>query len=395
MSAKVTVVAPTLAAAQQVARDVAALAAGAQVSVQAGGAEVACRDVMHSSPDLLVVELPSVDAADLRQFETSLAGRPMTCTILLTPDRSPETLLGAMRAGVREIVPTPLANGELKEAIARQVERLHLGRAGTRRDGQVMAFMPTKGGAGATFLATSLGHALSQRDKRVLVIDLNLHLGDAVIFVSDQPVTTTLADLAAQQQRLDGALLESMAIKCAERLWVLASPESPDAAVGVRAETVARIVELARERFDFVVLDLGRVPDAVTLRALDAAHTVYLVAQGTLPFLHDGKRLMNLLRELGYPQDKLQLVINRVEKGGDLAPSDVRRVMAFDSAREIPNSYAAVAYAINHGLPLLRHAPRDPVARALLAWADEWVPAAAGPERAGGGWLRGLGIGRS
>lgn len=390
MPIKVSVIASSGATADAAAREIESLNAGADVRTMAGTSEAACAELVQSNPDLVVVEIPAVQQADLGKFEAALAARPHASMILLTTDRSAETLLGAMRAGIREVVPTPLANGEFKAAFLRQVERLKAGRLQDRPDGVVLAFMPTKGGSGATFLATSFAHALSRCEKRVAIIDLNLHLGDASIFLSDQPVTATITDLAQQEHRLDGALLESAMLQCAQRLWLLASPETPDGAVGIRAETVARIIALARSRFDFVVLDVGRVPDAVTLRALDAAQTVYLVAQTTLPFLHDGKRLLTLLRELGYPKEKLQLVINRVEKGGDLSPADVRKTLNFTTAREIPNSYASVAYAINHGLPILRHAPRDPVAKALVAWAQEWVP----PTEARSGWLRGLGIGR-
>lgn len=391
MSIKVSVVAPAASAALSVTRDIESVDAGTDVQIHAGGVDAVCSELLHSAPDLVVLDLPTVMPGDLLRLETGLAARPSTSMILLTPDRSADTLLGAMRAGIREVVPTPLANGEFKAAYGRQLERMRMGRAVERQEGTVLAFMPAKGGAGATFLATSFAHALSRRGKRVAVIDLNLHLGDASIFISDTPVTATMADLATQEHRLDGGLLESAMLQCGERLWLLASPETPDAAVGIRAETVGRIIALARNRFDYVILDVGRVPDAVTLCALDAARTVYLIAQTTLPFLHDGKRLLNLLRELGYPQDKLQLVINRVEKGGDLSPADVRKTLSFNEAREIPNSYAAVAYAINHGLPLLRSAPRDPVARALAEWAEEWVPSQ--PE-ARQGWLRGLGLGR-
>ncbi len=390
MSLKVSLVAPNAAAAEPIRRDVESLPRAVELRTQLGGVDAVCTALAHEQPDLLIAELGSLGAADMTRLEDALAQRPQTSLILLTPDRSPELLLGAMRAGIREVVPLPLVNGEFKGALSRQVERMR----GTPRvpershQGTVLAFMPTKGGSGTTFLATSLAHALSRKDKRVAIIDLNLHLGDASIFLSDQPVTTTMADLATQEHRLDGAFLESLMLQVEDKLWLLASPESPDAAMGIRAELVGRVIALAKDRFDFVVLDLSRVPDSVTLRALDDADRVYIIAQTTLPFLHDGKRLLTLLRELGYPQHKLELVINRVEKGGDLSPSDARKTLTFTSAREIPNSYAAVAYAINHGLPILRHLPRDPVARSLVAWADELSPEVdkASPRS----WFRGL-----
>lgn len=393
MTTKVSIVSPTQAASQSLVHDIQALERTADVRVQVGGVEMACNEIAQSSPDLLVMEMGQVESVDLHMLEQALINRHGTSLILLTPDRSADTLLGAMRAGIREVVPTPLVNGEFKAAYARQMDRMRAtGRtASGHTEGDVLAFMPTKGGAGATFLATSFAHALSTRSKRVAVIDLNMVLGDAAIFLSEKPVTATIADLAQQEKRLDGALLESVMIKCDEHLWLLASPESADSARAIRAETVAHIIALARNRYDYVVLDMSRAPDNVSLRALDVAKTVYLVAQTNLPFLHDAKRQLALLNELGYTQGKLELVLNRVDKRGALTPADFRKTLHFDQAREIPNSYGAVSYAINHGLPILRHLPRDPVARAINAWADEWVPAV---QEARSTWLGGLGIGR-
>lgn len=389
---KVSAIAPDPAALARVTADM-RTDGHAEFSSRVGTVDQLCSEVLQERPDLLVAELSAVGERDLAAIEAALAAQPHTSLILLSPERSPEFLLRAMQAGVREVVPLPLKNGEFREAFTRHYERLRLKQAGPRAAGRVLAFMPTKGGCGATFLATGLAHALSLRDKRVAVIDLNLALGDAAIFLTEEPVRSTIAEVCAQEHRLDAALLEAAMSKLSERLWLLAATD-PERAVGVRPDSVERILALARSRFDFVIVDLGRTLDGVSLRALDSADTTVLVAQATLPFVHNGKRLLQVLRELGYGPQKLQLVINRVEKGSDLSPADLRRALQFDAAREIPNSYANVATAINHGLPLLAHAPKDPVARALAAWAQELAPAPAA-ERARAGWMRGLGLSRT
>ena len=385
---------------------------GLEIRAQRLAPEAACASLAASQDDLVALELPQVGPDALEQIGRALAARPATAMILLTPDSSPATLLAAMRAGVREVVPMPLTPGALREAWARQVARLLLQPRAPQARGPapVTAFIPAKGGAGATFLATSFAHALSARGARVALIDLNLHVGDAALFLSDQAAGMTLADLAAQAERLDGSLLESAMLRCGAGLHVLAAPRDLEAVVGLRAQTVSRIVELATERFDQVVLDVARVPDPLVLQALDQASRVCLVTLTSLPGLHGARRLTTMLRDLGLAQSRLELVVNRADRGGELGAADLRRALGFAQAREIPDSVQAVEQAIDRGTPILQHAARDPVARALAEWAAQVlpvaVPVAAALARSGAGepatsttppaqagWLRSLGLG--
>lgn len=378
--------------AQAVAREAALLRADLQVQSRAGGAHAAARAVREEGPQLLALALPVVGPGDLQELGEALASRPGTAALLLTPDPKPETLLAAMRAGLREVVPLPSSPGELGQAIVRQIERV---RAGTppaaRTPCLVLALMSAKGGAGSTFLATSLAAALAARGRRTAVLDLDLAHGDAAVFLSDQPGATTLSDLAAQHARLDGALLESALLACGPELRLLPAPQRLEGAMAIRSESVARIVELAAARFDAVVLDLGRGPDAATLPALDLASSMQVVAPPTLAGLHGARRLLALLRELDVARGRTRLVVNRVGQPGELTATDLRRALGFEEAREIADSPATVASATDHGVPIGRHAPRDPVARALAAWAEELSPELAAESAGARSWLRSLG----
>ena len=255
--------------------------------------------------------------------------------------------------------------------------------------------MSAQGGAGSTFLATSLGSALAAQGCRTAILDLDLAWGDACVFLSDQPGATNLADLAAQHMRLDGALLESALIDCGSGLRLLPAPDHLDGASAIRAESVAHIVELACAGFDAVVLDLGRGPQAATLPALDLAGSMHVVVPPSLAGLHGARRLLALLRELDVARERTRLVINRIGQPGELTASDLRRALGFEQAREIPDSPAAVASATDHGVPIGRHAPRDAVSRALARWAEELAPAVAAERAPARSWLRSLGWARA
>ena len=100
-----------------------------------------------------------------------------------------------MRAGVREVLPSPVTAPALEAAVSRVAAKL--AGAPSRKIGKILAFMPCKGGAGATFLATNLGWQLAET-KSVLLIDLNLQFGDALSFVHDGTAPSTLADVAKE-----------------------------------------------------------------------------------------------------------------------------------------------------------------------------------------------------
>ena len=70
----------------------------------------------------------------------------------------------------------------------------------------------------------------------------------------------------------------------------------------------------------------------------------------------------------------LRILVNRWEKNSEISTNDVRQSLGVEVEFEVPNSFAAVGHSINHGVPILKGSPKDPVARALVAIADRLAP---------------------
>lgn len=366
---------------------------GVQFQPHAGTVDQLAGVLKVDKPDVVLIEFAAgAGEPEISTIETALAGSPDVHTILISAERSVEFLTRVMRGGVRQVLAPPLTPAGVRQAL-RHAKGHAIASAQAQAGGEVLAFIGSKGGAGSTFLATNLAYALSRRGKRVAVIDLNLYFGDAGIFLGDTPAPSNVVELARQNLRLDQSLLESSMGKVSDRLHILVAPESPEHVNEVFPTAIEKVIELARSRYDFVVIDVSPTLDTLAIKALDMAGSIYLALQLNLPFVRAARRMVDIFRELGYPNDKLHIVVNRYQKGGDIKLPDVEKATGLTVARTVPNSHEPVTASINQGVPMLELAPRDPVSIELQQWAEALVPVEANGEKAkakAGGWWQGL-----
>jgi pilus assembly protein CpaE len=360
---KIAVISPNPAHLREIG---AVLQADAHTAVLVEGGKGKMRAVAEQEePDLLLVDGMCCDPEELQQVEYVTSHHARIAVVLLCATHTPEFLIQSMRAGVREVLPSPVADAALRAAVERVAAKM----AGAARSGgKVLAFMSCKGGSGATFLATNLAFPLAE-NRSVLLIDLNLQFGDALSFVHDGKPASTLADLAKNVSRLDASLLGASTVKIAPNYSLLAAPETPAEAMEVKPEHIRTIVATAAAHYDFVLLDLGRSIDPLSIQALDRAERVYVVLQAAVPHVRNAHKLLAVFRSLGYPAGKIELVVNRFERGGEIDVDDIRRSLGNPPLTTVANSYREVNASINHGDALAKTARSSTVVRNLAEFA--------------------------
>ncbi|MBS0449736.1 MAG: AAA family ATPase [Proteobacteria bacterium] len=342
-----------------------------QVLVFEGGKSRMRQVAEHDLPEVLLVDGMCCDPGELSLVEQVTTLHPGIAVVLLCSTMSPEFLLNAMRAGVREVLPSPPGVEALHAAIDRVAAKRPA--AAAQSSGKVLAFMPCKGGAGTTFLATNLAWQLSEHAS-VLLIDLNLQFGDALSFVSDETPTSTIADVARDIHRVDASFLAASAVTVTTNLRVLAAPEDPSAAMEVKPEHIDAILNLATRHYDFVVLDLPRQLDTLSIHALDRAQHVFPVLQAALPDLRNAVKLLRIFRSLDYANEKIELLVNRFDKAGEIGSPELRKSLGGVGQRVIPDAAKEVAAAVNRGVPLAKLTRNSAVVRALGEMATALLP---------------------
>ena len=349
--------------------------------------------------DVLVLESPlGWQAADLRQLEQLLLRRPQLQVIWLTDEVGKEDLVRAMRNGVREVLNLPLHRAELLQALGRMARRPappeaasddNASAKGTPTRRRMIAFLPAKGGSGATLLSTHVAQLMAAEfGRRCALIDLDLQCGDASFALSSGQHAHSLTELTQHTERLDAQLLQGCVHAVRPGLGLLAAPTDPQASWSVTPTQLQAVLELARKSFDVVVLDLGCAWDAVCLQAVEMADEVFIVAQNLLPHVRDAQRLAGILRSLGCDESKLRLVLNRFDADASITLAHVQEVVGLLVYCTLPDRPEEAAQAVNLGKPLgevsrrsdLLHALRQVTAQMLDApaprehgWVQRWI----------------------
>jgi pilus assembly protein CpaE len=333
-----------------------------------GATRASLRDTLErlptEAPALVIIDASASEPADADLLDRLGKHFSSTSFMLLTGAvQQQDLLIRAMRAGVREVLQLPLVHHAFHEALDRIANFAGIS---LLRDGKVLAFIACKGGSGATFISTNFGYALATlSDKKVLLIDMHGQFGDAALYVSDQKPAMTLSDVCGQIARVDGPFLESCLVHVAPGFGVLAAADDAAHTREAKPEHIDTILRVARQHYDYVLLDVGRQIDAVSLRALDVTDTIYPVLQLALPDIRDARRLLDIFRSLGYVLDHIRLIVNRYEKGGKLRLQDLHAALGCEVVHTFPNDYVAVTDSVNQGVPVLQLSRASAAARSL------------------------------
>lgn len=345
-----------------------------QVSFLQGGVEALHNLEQATPPDVLIVR-KTKRSEDFYQFLGHFIQRfPATGIILSAPFKDPDMMVKALHAGVKEFLFEPFQPGEISAIVKRLGKPQHWQEQDAHK-ARVLAFIPCKGGSGATFLAANLAHILADKfNKEVLLVDLNLQFGDAYLYLMDHTPQNTLGEVCGSFVRFDYQFLESAVVRLASGVRLLAAPENPADAELVKPEHIESIVAAARKHFDFVILDVGRFFDAVTLKALDLADEVYPVLQLILPSIRDAQRMNVIFKSLNYSENKVRWVINRYGGQGDLGAGDASRVIG-EPFWKMPNDHKHVAESVNQGISIDELYPHSPAGKSLKGLAEALLSA--------------------
>ena len=305
--------------------------------------------LLDAKYDVIIVELDSNTEHALDLVESICGNSPAT-VMVYSEHVYPEMLVRCMRAGAREFLTQPITPSTIAEALVRASVRRPVVPSSKKTEGKLLAFVGAKGGSGVTTVASNFAVSLAQESgQNTVFIDLNLPLGDAALDLGINAQYST-ADALANFVRLDYHFLSKLLIKHSSGLFVLAAPDKYTQ-VEASPEAVHKLLTVARQNFDYVVVDAGSRFGAAGRALFEDASTVYLVTQVGISDLRNSNRLISEL--LKSNAAKLEVVLNRyTARSFGIDEEAVNRALTMPVSWKIPSDYPAARNAQNAATPL-------------------------------------------
>jgi pilus assembly protein CpaE len=327
--------------------------------------------VAQTNPDIGFIAL---DANPVKALElvADLSKKAPNCAILVTScSNDGNLILQTMRAGAKEFLTHPLKPEDLASALQRMSRQRFGASNASSRGCKVIAVSGATGGVGTTSLAINLGCALAaDPNHSVVLLDLDLSLGDADVFLDTIP-EYTLTDVSQNISRLDLTLLKRSLTKHSSGLYLLPRPMQLEESRLITIDDLQRVIGLLKAAFTHMIIDTSKSFTPLDMFAFNQADSVLMVTQLDLPCLRNVVRLMQSFGNVEKLKEKVKIVVNRVGyETGQISLKKAQDTLGCEIFWQIPNDYQVMVEVRNNGVPLLEQAPKAAITQSICSLAD-------------------------
>ncbi len=318
--------------------------------------------------------LPSDELAAIREYTRA----PV---LLVASGGSPGLLEQALEADVADVLLLPQLVENVVFAIRKATHAKRHAEGPSGRRGRIVTVFSPKGGTGKTVMATNLAAACAKHlGKRTLLLDLDLQFGDAAIMLGLEP-DKTIYDLVVAPGELDSEKLAGYTTRHPSGLEVLPAPLRPEDAELVTEGKLGRLLEVARESFDVIVVDTSPFFHGPMLATLDRTDELLLLCTLDVPTLKNLRLALQTLELLSFPKERIRIVLNRANSKVGMKPSEVEGALGLKVRFEVPSD-RAVPISVNRGNPVVLAEDGADVSRAIKEMAKGLFPEPKKPEGA-------------
>jgi pilus assembly protein CpaE len=325
-----------------------------------------------ASPQILLVDLS--ESGDPIGDINSLAEvcEPGTVVIAMGQVNDVRLYRDLMLSGLQDYLLKPVSPDALRDAISHAQMILNAPKHddGSRdKPHMSLAVIGTRGGCGASTIATSLAWHYSEKMGHLTgLLDLDVHFGTGALALDLEP-GRGLTDAIDNPSRIDGLFIERAMIKANEKLSILSAEASISSPIMTDGAAFYQLQEEFRAAFENTVIDLPRSMLIAYPHLMQDINVVVIVCELTLASARDTIRLLAWLRSNAQNCTPI-VVANKVQAASEVTRKDFEGSIERKIDLVLPFDPKATAQAAKLGKPLVEGARASKVATGIIALSD-------------------------
>ncbi len=272
---------------------------------------------VSASPNILFVDLS--ESGDPLNDINALAEVCEPGTVVIASGQVNDVRLyrDLVASGIQDYLLKPLNPDVMREAFVHAQAMLSAPKAvdaSSDRPHCAVAVIGTRGGVGASTLATSLAWLMSEKSGRTTaLLDLDVHFGTGALTLDLEP-GRGLTDAIENPSRIDGLFIERAMVKASDKLSVLSAEAPINSPVMTDGAAFFQLQEEIRSAFECTVVDLPRAMLVNYPHLISDVQVAVLVTELTLAAARDAIRIISWFKS-NAPHTQLIVVANRVPAG--------------------------------------------------------------------------------
>jgi pilus assembly protein CpaE len=363
-------------------RAVAAELGWAPEKVNKGGMRNAVQSLsITASPQILFVDMS--ESGDPLNDINSLAEVCEPGTVVIAAGQVNDVRLyrDLVASGIQDYLLKPFGADQLRDALAQAQAVFMAPRdTGPERPHCTMAVIGTRGGVGASSIATSLAWMLSEKKKRpTALLDLDVHFGTNALAMDLEP-GRGLTDAIENPSRIDGLFIERAMVRASDTLAILSAEAPISQPMMTDGGAFYQLLEEFRAAFECSVIDLPRGMLIQHPHLMTDVNVALVVAELTLASARDTIRLLSWLKG-NAPQTRILVVANRVHPGSpEISRKDFEQSIERKLDVVVPFDLRIASQAAKLGKTLAETAKGSKIGAACTSLMELALGATAAPE---------------
>ncbi len=328
---------------------------------------------VSASPQVLLVDLS--ESGDPINDINGLAEvcEPGTVVIAMGQVNDVRLYRDLMMSGLQDYLLKPVSPDALRDAVthAQMILNAPKNDDGVKDHPHLStAIIGTRGGVGASTIATSIAWLLSERMSHLTgFLDLDVHFGTGALALDLEP-GRGLTDAIDNPSRIDGLFIERAMIKANDKLSILSAEAPINSPILTDGSAFFQLQEEFRAAFENTVIDLPRNMLIAYPHLLADVNVAVVVCELTLASARDAIRLLAWLKS-NAPSCQTIVVANKAQAGGlEISRKDFESSIERKIDLLIPYDPKATAQSAKLGKPVVDAMRSSKVATGIVSLVE-------------------------